>query len=93
MRRILGALLMLAGAYALYWAWQGAGGHWPTNYSFTNPVIQYGVAGGLAFLTGYSVFHSYRKPIVKITVCPNCKKTLEKGRRDCPFCKEQLIHY
>ena len=93
MRRILGAVLMLAGAYALYWAWQGAGGHLPTAYSFTNPVIQYGVAGALAFFTGYAVFRSYRPPPKKSVVCPNCNKLLEKGRRNCPFCKEQLIHY
>jgi hypothetical protein len=93
MRRIIGIVMMLAGAYALYWAWQGAGGHLPTNYSFTNPVIQYGAAGALAFLTGWVVFHSYRKPMLNIMVCPNCGKTIQKGRRDCPFCKEQLIHY
>ena len=93
MRRILGAVLMLAGVYALYTAWQGAGGHIPTQFSITDPVIQYGVAGAIAFLTGWAVFHSYRKPTLKITVCPNCKKTLEKGRRNCPFCKEELIHY
>ena len=52
MRRILGAVLMLAGAYALYWAWQGAGGKMPSDFSFTNPVIQYGVCGALAFFSG-----------------------------------------
>ena len=40
MRRILGALLMLAGAYALYWAWQGAGGHWPRTWSLLQPFHQ-----------------------------------------------------
>jgi hypothetical protein len=93
MRRVIGIILMLAGAYALYWAWKGAGGHWPTNYSFTNPVVQYGVCGVLAFFAGYSIFHSYKPPLKKSVVCPNCNKLLEKGRRSCPFCNEQLVHY
>ncbi|MFL6299267.1 MAG: hypothetical protein ACJ71N_01510 [Terriglobales bacterium] len=93
MRRILGAVLMLAGVYALYWAWQGAAGKMPTDFSFTNPVIQYGVAGALAFFTGWAVFHSYRKPMANKMVCPNCNKILQKGRRSCPFCNEQLVHY
>ena len=93
MRRILGIAMMLVGAYLLYTAWQSSGGHVPTSLSFTDPVIQYGVAGILTFMTGYTVFHSYRKPSVKITVCPNCKKALEKGRRNCPHCNEQLVHY
>ena len=93
MRRILGAVLMLAGAYALYWTWQGAGGHMPTNYSLSNPVIQYAVAGALVFIVGYVVFRSYRPPLKNTMVCPSCGKMLQKGRRSCPFCKEQLIHY
>jgi hypothetical protein len=93
MRRILGAVMMLAGAYALYWAWQEAGGHMPAKFSFTDPVIQYGAAGALAFITGYMVFRSYRKPLMNIMVCPGCGKTIQKGRRNCPFCKEELIHY
>jgi hypothetical protein len=93
MRRILGAVLMLVGAYLLYSAWQSSGGHLPTKFSFNDPVIQYGTAGALAFVTGWGVFHSYRKPMLNIMVCPGCGKTIQKGRRDCPFCKEQLIHY
>ena len=93
MRRILGILLMLAGAYALYWAYKGAAGEIPTNLSFRNPVIQYGVCGALAFIAGYSTFHSYRPQAKKSLVCPNCNKLLEKGRRSCPFCNEQLVHY
>jgi hypothetical protein len=93
MRRILGIVLMLAGAYALYWAWKGANGKLPATFSMTDPVIQYGVLGALAFLTGYSVFHSYRPASKKTVVCPNCNKLLEKGRRSCPFCNEQLVHY
>jgi len=93
MRRVIGIVMMLAGAYGLYWAWQGAGGHMPTNYSFTNPVVQYGVCGALAFMAGYSVFHSYKPPVKKSVVCPNCNKLLEKGRRNCPHCNEELVHY
>jgi hypothetical protein len=59
--------MMLAGAYALYWAWQGAGGHWPTNYSFTNPVVQYGVCGALAFIAGYSIFQATRPNTTDLT--------------------------
>jgi branched-subunit amino acid ABC-type transport system permease component len=93
MRRVLGGLLMLAGAYALYWAYKGAGGHMPTDYSLMNPVIQYGGCGALAFVIGYAVFRSYRPPMANTMVCPSCAKILQKGRRNCPFCKEQLIHY
>jgi len=93
MRRILGAVLMLAGAYALYWAYKGAAGHFPTEFSFTNPIIQYGVCGALAFFAGYSIFQSYRPSAKKSMVCPNCNKLLEKGRRNCPHCNEQLVHY
>jgi hypothetical protein len=25
--------------------------------------------------------------------CPSCQKTLQKGRRFCPFCKEKLTNY
>ena len=25
--------------------------------------------------------------------CPTCQKTLQKGRRFCPFCKEKLTNY
>ena len=93
MRRILGVVLMLVGAYLLYTAWQGSGGHLPTKFSITDPVIQYGLAGVLAFFTGYTVFHSYKPPVKKSVVCPNCNKLLEKGRRNCPHCNEQLVHY
>ena len=93
MRRILGVVLMLVGAYLLYTAWQGSGGHLPTKFSITDPVIQHGLAGVLAFFTGYTVFHSYKPPLKKSVVCPNCNKLLEKGRRSCPFCNEQLVHY
>src|SRR5207302_61112 len=37
MRRVIGIVMMLAGAYALYWAYKGAGGQIPANLSFTNP--------------------------------------------------------
>jgi hypothetical protein len=93
MRRVIGIVMMLGGAYALFWAWQGAAGHWPTNYSFTNPIVQYGVCGAAVFMVGYSIFHSYKPPVKKSVVCPNCNKLLEKGRRNCPHCNEQLVHY
>ena len=93
MRRVIGGFLMLAGAYALYWAYKGAGGHLPANLSFTSPVVQYGVCGALAFIAGYIIFRSYRRPMANTIVCPSCNKLLQKGRRNCPFCKEQLIHY
>ena len=93
MRRVLGLVMMLAGAYALYWAYKGAAGHMPTSFSFTDPVIQYGAVGAFAFVVGYAVFRSYRPPVANTMVCPNCSKILQKGRRNCPFCKEQLIHY
>ena len=93
MRRVIGLVLMLAGAYGLYWAYQSAAGHMPTSFSFGDPVIQYAAGGALAFIVGYSVFRSYRRPMANTMVCPSCKKILQKGRRNCPFCKEQLIHY
>ena len=93
MRRIIGLVLMLAGAYALYWAYRDAAGHMPTVFSFSDPIIQYAVGGAIVFLIGYSVFRSYRPPPKKTLVCPNCNKLLEKGRRSCPYCNEQLVHY
>jgi hypothetical protein len=93
MRRIIGIVMMLAGAYALYWAYKAAGGQIPADLAVTNPIVQYGVCGALAFVAGYSIFHSYRPAPKKSVVCPNCNKLLEKGRRSCPFCNEQLVHY
>jgi hypothetical protein len=93
MRRVIGGVLMLAGAYGLYWAYKAAAGHFPTTFSFSDPIIQYGLIGAFAFIVGYSVFHSYRPPTKKTMVCPNCNKLLEKGRRNCPYCNEQLVHY
>ena len=33
-----------------------------------------------------------RKRIEQIT-CPSCQKTMDRGRRVCPFCKEPLVKY
>jgi branched-subunit amino acid ABC-type transport system permease component len=93
MRRILGAVMMLAGAYALYWVWRGAGGRMPDHVALVSPVTQYVVCGVLLVIIGMVVFRSYRPPLKNIMVCPNCGKTIQKGRRNCPFCKEELIHY
>jgi hypothetical protein len=92
MRRLIGAVMMLAGAYALYWAWQGASGHMP-NFAFNDPVTQYGVGGALLVIAGIAVFRSYRPPLKNTMECPSCGKTLQKGRRNCPFCKEELVKY
>jgi predicted amidophosphoribosyltransferase len=27
------------------------------------------------------------------TVCPECQKAIQKGRRYCPFCKAEVIKY
>lgn len=27
------------------------------------------------------------------TVCPECQKAIQKGRRYCPFCKAEIIKY
>ncbi len=93
MRRVIGALLMLASAWGLHWAWHTAHGRLPEKFLITDPAIQAAAAGAVVFLTGYSVFRSYRPQPKKSLVCPNCNKLLEKGRRSCPYCNEQLVHY
>jgi len=92
-RRLIGAVMMLAGAFGLYWAWQGAGGHMPTHFAPNDPITQYGAGGALLVIIGVAIFRSYRPPLKNTMECPSCGKTLQKGRRNCPFCKEELVKY
>ena len=93
MRRIIGAVMVLAGAYALYWAWQGAGRHLPEHFAFSDPITQYAACGLIFVIAGIAVYRSYKPPLTNTMECPSCGKVLEKGRRNCPFCKSELVKY
>lgn len=30
---------------------------------------------------------------VEQIICPNCQRSMDRGRRNCPFCKEELVKY
>jgi len=32
-------------------------------------------------------------PKVDYIQCPYCQKTMQKGRRRCPFCNEEIVKY
>ena len=32
-------------------------------------------------------------PKVDYIRCPYCQKTMQKGRRRCPFCNEEIVKY
>jgi len=93
MRRLIGGIMALVGAYLLYWAWQGAGGRIPDHITIVGPVTQYAVCGLLFVLAGTALYRSYRPPLKNTMECPSCGKTLQKGPRNCPFCKAELVKY
>lgn len=33
-----------------------------------------------------------RRQVEQIT-CPNCQRSMDRGRRNCPYCKEELVKY
>jgi len=55
-----------------------------------NPVRVAGVAG----LVGLAMFlWPASRPKFATIECPGCGKSLQKGRRNCPFCKTELVKY
>jgi predicted amidophosphoribosyltransferase len=55
--------------------------------------IALSVAAVVVIAVVYFLSKKFGQPKVEMITCPNCNKTMEKGRRFCPFCKEKLTNY
>jgi hypothetical protein len=68
-----------------------------TNAAFTLdffklPLILVGTSVACLFVGGLPLWVA-RRPTVEQVTCPSCQRTMDKGRRHCPFCKEELVKY
>ena len=92
MRRLMGVVVILLAA-AFYHA---------ATYPHAFPAVRDLVAriphpvwvAGIAGLIGLlMLIMPASKPKFATIVCPGCGKSLQKGRRNCPFCKTELVKY
>ena len=91
MRRLIGGAMILFGALALHWVWQAAGDHLPASTAMIDPVFQYTLGGIVSIVLGVLVFRSYVPIPTGMMECPGCRKILQKGSQQCPFCTEELM--
>jgi hypothetical protein len=49
----------------------------------------------LAFIVvgGLPLWRDSKRLKIDQIMCPNCQRVMDRGRRNCPFCKEELVKY
>jgi predicted amidophosphoribosyltransferase len=52
-----------------------------------------GVSLACIFVGGLPLWRGRRRFTREQITCPNCQRTMDKGRRHCPYCKEELVKY
>lgn len=60
---------------------------------FKLPLILFGVGFACVFVGSMPLLLSARRPKGEQVTCPNCQRSMDRGRRHCPFCKEELVKY
>jgi len=55
--------------------------------------LSIGVALVAVFIVVMILSRIFGGPQVDYIQCPYCQKTMQKGRRRCPFCNEEIVKY
>ena len=55
--------------------------------------LSIGVALVAVFIVVMILSRIFGGPRVDYIQCPYCQKTMQKGRRRCPFCNEEIVKY
>jgi hypothetical protein len=60
---------------------------------FKLPLILAGASVAFIVVGGLPLWLHSRRPKVDQVTCPNCQRRMDRGRRHCPYCKEELVKY
>jgi Protein of unknown function (DUF3592) len=60
---------------------------------FKLPLILAIVSLACIFVGGLPLWRDATRRQVEQITCPNCQRSMDRGRRHCPFCKEELVRY
>src|SRR5262245_17606925 len=64
------------------------------NLSFFKlPLLLAIVSLAFLFVGGLPLWRYSQRIQVEQITCPNCQRTMDSGRRHCPYCKEELVSY
>src|SRR5262249_28902533 len=60
---------------------------------FKLPLILAIVSLAFMFVGGLPLWRDATRRWGEQINCPNCQRSMDRGRRHCPFCKEELVKY
>lgn len=60
---------------------------------FKLPLILALVSLAFIFVGGLPLWRDSKRLKIDEIICPNCQRVMDRGRRNCPFCKEELVKY
>lgn len=60
---------------------------------FKLPLILAVVSLAFIFVGGLPLWRDSKRLTIDQIICPNCQRVMDRGRRNCPFCKEELVKY
>jgi hypothetical protein len=64
-----------------------------TSTFFKLPLILAVVSLAFIVVGGLPLWLQARRPPIEQITCPNCQRSMDRGRRHCPYCKEELVRY
>ncbi|MCI0351671.1 MAG: DUF3592 domain-containing protein [Acidobacteriales bacterium] len=60
---------------------------------FKLPLILAVVSVAFIFVGGLPLWRESKRLTIDQILCTNCQRTMDRGRRFCPFCKAELVKY
>ena len=64
-----------------------------TPQFFKASLMLAGASLACIFVGGMPLWRDAHRLRVDQILCPNCQRSMDRGRRFCPFCKEELVRY